>query len=392
MNIASVPWRCGQSCACGARRAGRGRASRSPASTAGVSSARSARMPGERRGDDLARLGEVRRARDVGEEPAGRERRDGGIEQLRLQARRARRRRSGCLRQRASGRRRSAPRPVQGASSRMRSNRSGVSVAEAPAVALDDLGRRVEHREGVAHEPRPASGPARSRRGSPRRAPPPPRAAPPCRPGPAHRSSQRSPAAIGRARLSASAASCEPSSCTRARPLATTGSCRRVAARPTARRPARRRPGSPTSSRRIARPGSATRLTAGRDVVGREQLLELALAALGGERVAERRDDPVADASTRPRAARRRSSPASSALAPLLGRRPGDGAQHAVDEARRRRLAAPTRPARPTRRRRRAAATRIDEQLVDAQPQRVEHLRRRSARRGRSTASAMTRS
>ncbi len=191
MNIASVPWRCGQSCAWVA--GGQLEVARGDAGQHGGGVDRGElRMPGERRGDDLAGLGEVRRAGDVGEEAAGRECPDGRVEQLGLQGRELRRRpRAACA---------SAP-PGGGAARRgpCRARRAGCgrsarrSVAEARAVADDDLGRGLER-------PRERSRTSRARAGTSSFAT---RVAPPSAasaassaalpPGPAQRSSQRSP-------------------------------------------------------------------------------------------------------------------------------------------------------------------------------------------------------
>ena len=182
-NIASVPCRCGQSCTVGPSpsraRPANGRARRS----APGSAASTAITP---RG-----LGRVRRAGDVGDHAA----RPGQPRAPRRAARAAvrpvRRTSLGWRRQRASGRRRSAPRPVQGASSSTRSN-PPPAPAELPGVADAHVDRP---RRAVAC----ATSSARCGRsslavdvGAPRGRPRVAASSAALPPGPAHRSSQRS--------------------------------------------------------------------------------------------------------------------------------------------------------------------------------------------------------
>ena len=153
MNIASVPIRCGHSCAVApsaisrvARGDNRGRSWRCRAARAGPRAAPSARRPA--RG---SRPGAASTSRTPGSHPVrapGRRRRA-----VRSAGQRAPATSSGSFRQRASGRRRSAPSPVHGASSRMRSKVIAGAVAAVPTgVALDDPHVVAEHAEGVPHE------------------------------------------------------------------------------------------------------------------------------------------------------------------------------------------------------------------------------------------------
>ena len=100
-------------------------------------------------------LGQVRRAGHVGDDAAGPGRVDARPAAGRAAARRGRRGRPGVRRQRDSGRRRSAPRPVQGASTSTRSNcRSPQGACRASPVSTLDA-------ESGANEPLDQVGPMR---------------------------------------------------------------------------------------------------------------------------------------------------------------------------------------------------------------------------------------
>ena len=167
---------------------------------------------------------------------------------------------AGDLRQRASGRRRSAPSPVHGASTRMRSY---AAVAGAHAAVL------LRHRYLAGERPRSPAARVRRARARPRS----PRARAPCaqRLGGEHRGlaararrtgrASARPRRTGSARVSASAASCEPSSCTRRRPPDSR-------TRPSGSPPPRRKPNGEygvcrASSGTSASPGSAAIVTRG---------------------------------------------------------------------------------------------------------------------------------
>ena len=395
MNIASVPWRCGQSCTLRAARQAQ-IAGGDPADDRRGVEGVEAGMPRERRVDDAARLVDVRRARDVGEDAAGAQGRDRGIQQRGLQSRqlgdvtrllapsglrpasqraeaRCRARRAGCGRTRRESRSRTAwpsPSSTSGAGSKT-------------ASALRTSRARVGTSSFATSTAPPAAASAASRAALP--------------PGPAHRSSQRSPATIGRARLRARAASCEPSSCTRARPLATTGFA--DGSPPADRAPDRR------DATRLAdlgdggEAGQRDKADRGRLVVGGEQLLELALAPLERQGGAEGGDDPVRVRvlDGQPLVA---AEPGQRPFTPFLGRRPRDRAQHPVREP----LGRPLAGRRDERDRLVDGGVRGDphrQQLMDAEPERIEHLRveplqraidRRGRARGRSSrASAVCR-
>ena len=286
MNIASVPWRCGQSCALVP--AGRSRSRVAIAcSTAGVSSAL---RPGCRASaaSTTPRVSpEVRRAGDVRQDAAGRECVDRGIQQRGLQRVELgdirRLLAPARLRTTAQGAEPGARRVEQDAVEPVR--RPG---REPQAVASQHLGRRIEHGQRVAHEP------ARAGTSSLATSVAPPSAASAASsaalpPGPAQRSSQRSPATIGRARLARARRAAIP------RPAPARARSRRPelpagSPPPIARRPASTPPGSPSSSTRgeAGQRGQAHRR---RHVVGGEQRLELVAAPLGLERRGTR-DDP----------------------------------------------------------------------------------------------------
>ena len=269
----------------------------------------------------------------------------------------------GCLRQRASGRRRSAPRPVHGRveqdaveRARLRSARTAVP------SPLDDLGRRRRTTaSAVAHESARAgtSSLATRRRAAERRlggeqrrlaaragAQVEPALPRDDRPGAAERERGELRALV----LHAGA------------PARDRGQFGRVAAAETRARSARRGRARRQLRDGRASPGKRDQAHPRRGVVGGQERLELVVAALGGERVRGRRARPRPDASTRRRAGRRRRRrPASAALAPLVGRRSrvivrSTPLTKPVAEPRPDR----SRRARPTRRPPRAAATRVD--------------------------------
>ena len=239
-------------------------------------------------------------------------------------------------RQRASGRRRSAPRPVHGASTSTRSNDPSRQAGRVPSAATTPSSPapaprwpRRPARPGAPAARWPAAGRPRSR--------PARRAARPCRrdrrTGRASARRARRP----RRRRSASGDQLGPLVLHPGAALA-----RRPAPRPGRRRRAPRRtassaeavPPAATSSSTVDSPGRATRVTLGGCVVGGQQGVELAGAV--AERLGERVDDPARVGVRDGREAR-------------PGRRPGrarpgatqparswadDLAQHGVDEAR----------------------------------------------------------
>ena len=326
MNIASVSWRCGQSCAWVAAGNSRSRVAM-PARTAGVSTAVSSGCRASAADDHLAGLGEVRRAGDIGEEPVRGQCPDAASSSSDWSATSSRTS-SGRLRQRASGRRRSAPRPVQGASSRIRSKRRR-SVAEPPTVADDHLRCRIEDRESPLHQPgtggdqlvRDEGGPAERRLGGEQR-----RLA-------AGTGAEVEPAlprpdrSRPRERQGGELRAFVLDSCAARGDLGDTGGI-----------PARRAGGDRRDRAGlphihwVAQAGKGHQADTRRDVVGVEELFELPLATLGGQRVPEGGDDP-----DRVRVLGREALVAREtlqyALAPLLGARPGDRAQDTVDES-----------------------------------------------------------
>ena len=166
---------------------------------------------------------------------------------------------SGERRQRASGRRRSAPSPEHGTSARTRSNAPGRQAGAVPSADHDRRRQGARRRPGRTSRARCSAQlggeqpGARQREASPASS----RALPP---GPAHRSSHRGigrPGAAASARASASAASWLASSCTPARPCATAGICGRVALGEVAaeRRPAGRAQPRRDELGRVGQPG-----------------------------------------------------------------------------------------------------------------------------------------
>ena len=309
-NIASVPWTCGQSWTSGpvAELVGPVRAA---ASTA---------RPGVDQLDVVAAaqhvvhdepgLRRVRRARDVGDDAAGRTASSADAQQVALQRGRAAPRPPASRRHRASGRRRSAPSPVHGASTSTRSN--------APARPRRARGRRRpdldEPRRRAARRRPPTAGRARpgaaddlvgdqgARRARARAAPS--SAALP--PGPAHRSSQRASRPVDAARRRG-----------RARPAG----CPRPARRRDRRGPRPARPGRPAAAGprpATSAPGcaagrtSSSTSTAGpgrpghrrRGVVGGQQRRQLVgVPAEHAERVPEGAHDPAPGGACAARAA-----------------------------------------------------------------------------------------
>ena len=170
---------------------------------------------------------------------------------------------AGAFRHRASGRRRSAPSPVHGASRRMRSKPPG---RRAPRRRAHGRRRRAprpssEPRRAPCARARRARGPSRWRRPSRRRRAPRPRARPSCRPG--RRRGRASAPRRARARpdVSASAASCEPSSCTRMRPADASADAMGSSATAPIGEKRRARPRDAVES--TPRPGSTARFTRG---------------------------------------------------------------------------------------------------------------------------------
>ena len=184
-----MPCRCGHSCTSGPSP----RSGTAPATDDGrdvrpcVEPLEVGAAPRARESTTAAGLGQVRRAGDVGDHAAGRTASRRG-EQRALQHRRAGRRPPATRRHRASGRRRSAPSPVHGASTSTRSN-DGVVPAGRPGR------RRRRPRRARATRPADELGPVRLRLvggqpGAPRLGERRPSSAA-LPPGPAQRSSQR---------------------------------------------------------------------------------------------------------------------------------------------------------------------------------------------------------
>ncbi len=258
-NIASVPVRCGHNWACSPGARSRGRDAIDSTTARGVD-ARHLRMLAEGGVHDAAGLGGVRRAGRIGEQSAGLER-GSPIRAAATEGRRAPRRRrsasaiwllagAAALRDRCMARR--------GGSGRMR--RDPARPTPSRRTRRPRPRRRTVRRPvGRARRERER---ARSRRGAPHRSGPSAASSAALPPGPAQRSSQRSPARIGRARLSASATSAEPSSWTRARPSANRGYA--AGSPDAATTPSGdARPGVPPSSSIVERPGSAVSVTEG---------------------------------------------------------------------------------------------------------------------------------
>ena len=198
---------------------------------------------------------------------------------------------AGSRRQRASGRRRSAPSPVHGTSASTRVKRPGPP-RRARRVGDDHDGPLVERvaagragapgRRGAARARRRPPGCRRRRRAR--------SAAPPCRPV-RPRGRATSPGAAG-GRVTPQATSWEPSSCTPARPVRTSGRSAGLPVPRTAKgdqRPGPSAPASATSSSTLgqARPDDQRDLRA--DVVRGERGDEL----VGGQQVGVRLDDPA---------------------------------------------------------------------------------------------------
>ena len=357
MNIASVPCRCGQSCTLRARRAARGRGSAIACTTAGVSSALEAGMPGERRIDDSARLVEVRRAGDVRQDAAGPQGGDRGIQQRGLQSREL-----------GDVRRPLAPAGLRAAAQRTEPGARRVeqdAVERRPGSRSRTAGRRLR----APREP-DRTRPARCARAGPRRnelvrdevAPPSAASAASSAALPPGPGAQVEPALArdDRARPAQGERGELRSLVLHARaPARDRRRCRPDLRRPIAHRPARRLPAR-RPRRRVARPGSATRLTSGASLSAASSCSSSSALPVGRRATAgtPRTTQSGCAYSTASRASPR--EPGQRALAPLLGRRARDRAEHAVREALRRPLARRARPGRPTRRRRRAAAMRID--------------------------------
>ena len=181
-----------------ARRPGRADAATAPARRRACRAARRVPAAVERGRQRAVRLAGVRRAGDVGEDAAGRERPNAASNSSPCSVVSSATS-AGGLRHRASGRRRSAPRPVHGASSRMRSNPPGAPSASrsssrpSPTCTSTSSGtRRAAERTSSAR----AGTISFATSTAPRRVPP-RRARAVLPPGAAQRSSQRSPARTG---------------------------------------------------------------------------------------------------------------------------------------------------------------------------------------------------
>ena len=284
--MASVPWRCGHSCTWSAAAASSGSRRCRRQHAPGVERVDRPSRGGQRLGHHGARLAEVRRARDVGEHAAGFDARAAPTQQRAAAARPAAARRAGCLRQRASGRRRRAPSPVHGASSRIRSNGRGATSPRSVPSTAHDLrrdridGQRPAHQFGavpghLVGDERCAAG--SGLRGEQRRLAA--RAGAQVEPALA----RRRPAGHGsgqRGQLGALVLHPCPS-------LADRGQFGRVAPVDTAPTGENRRAYAATSST-LASPGRATSADPGRNVVRLQQLLELVLSPLRGQRLTER--------------------------------------------------------------------------------------------------------
>ena len=193
--------------------------------------------------------------------------------------------------------------------------------------------------------------------------------------------------ATGAARLSASAASCEPSSCTRRRPpeprIVASGSP-----------PPRRKPIGEYGVRRAssgtsARSGSAAIVTRGAALSAVEQRLELVGASLGGERAAEGAHDPHRVREEQAEALVVGAGALGDPRHPVARRVARDAPQHGVGEARgaaARRRRGRARRIRSPRRARRRAWTAAGARRAAARRAR----RDRSRAMGRSAAIAMT--
>ena len=326
MNIASVPCRCGHSCTVRPSPARSSGCRDSPCTTAAVSSCSACppQRSSARRG--AVRLGRVRRARDVGEHSPGASARNAASASSPCSAVSSATS-AGALRQRASGRRRSAPSPCRarragsGRSRRARRARPGRARGRRDLVTGTSSGtaaiarRTSSARAGATSLATSVAPPASASAASSAVLPP----------GPAQRSSHRSPARTGAPRLSASAASCEPSSCTRTRP-------------PLRARRSQRLAGGGQADRRVP-VGLAERVGvvdearqhhevhARRRVVGLEQRDELVAAVLALERGAER-GRSTAGASAPRRARGRAAGLLGDELAPSVGLAARHRAQH----------------------------------------------------------------
>ena len=326
MNIASVPCRCGHSCTV----PGTGPAQSRHVGERGPSVLEHGVGAGAVHGGDHARgLGDDRRAGRVEHHAAGPDQVEGAPDQLALEhhqreqvVRLAPPPRLGTAAQRAqAGAGRVDEHPVEEPA------RYGGRVPSAATTPMTPGRRRRRRRASGAPGGRGAAAARWRPAVRPARRPAPP-AAPALPPGPAHRSSQSSSRPSSGASASASATSCEPSSCTPARPSATAGTAPWVA---TLEHHAVRRVGGRLPRQLLARgaPGPGHQGDLRVLVVGREQRVQLVLA----ESVAELVDDPFRVAEGERGVPRRRGPLVGGDLRdPLVEVALADRAQHRVGE------------------------------------------------------------
>ena len=363
MNIASVPCRCGHSWTV----PGIGRAGSGPGSSGGRVLEHRVERVRRPRLNDLGRLGQHRRAGRVEHDPPGADRGRGRPDQRPLEQHQA----DQVVGLAPPARLRAPPqRPQPGARRVDEDPVEGPGPPRRPgAVRGDDAEGAVGAGEGPRHEPGPVRLPfAGDQAGAPlgRRAPP---AAPPCRPvrrtGRARSRRRRRP---GR-RPAPSATSCDPSSWTPARPSATAGIA-------PGSPPSRTVPygdhgvGSPGELVAVGPSGPRHQRDPGRLVVGGQQVVQLGPA----DRVAQLLDDPLRVAVGDRREPRRRGQRiGGDPDDPLVEVVRGDLAQDGVGEAGR--PGADPGPDQVHGRADRGVRRHPHrEQLVDAEPQRVEHL------------------
>ena len=223
IDIASVLWRCGHSCArpepsvCGGRSGSASDERRQH--LARVELLDRVAPVAAHVGDHAGGLGEMRRARDVGDDAAGLAGAPiAGGEQLALQLRSARARRPATCASAPPAAGAARRGPVHGASTRMRSYVSGGSAARrgrpapTPATSSGTPAMRLADQSGARGRDlvRLESGAVRA---APRR-----RAPRSCRRARRRGRASAPPSRPAVRAVSASAASCEPSSCTRRRP------------------------------------------------------------------------------------------------------------------------------------------------------------------------------
>ena len=287
---AASPGTC-RRCRAGAARAGPSARRRGPRTPGSRPRASTRSRPGRAAADHPGRLGQVRRARHVRDQPAGPDQPGRRVEEFALQRHQVRDVGWAAV---ASG-----P-PAAGAARRGRCRARPASPGRTTRPAARGRGRR--RCAPAPAGPGPSAGPGR--RGAGRSPPRPPRrraprparrAGPPCRPG-------RRPGRASRGR----ARSAEPSR-GRSRPAASPrpgrppGRPRRPGSRPDRRPRGRPRtastargmpPDASTSSSRSIRPGLATRCTAGGSSSARRAAFQLVVRAPVAERVVQGADDP----------------------------------------------------------------------------------------------------